>query len=111
MTLSLFYDINICVFFDVNMNSKSDLIEMDGVVDSLLPNATFRVILDNGHILIAHTSGKMRKSRVRVLVGDRVLVQISPHDTRKGRVIRRYNPSSPSSINNPLQVPPGAVQS
>ncbi len=69
---------------------SEDLIEKDGQVIALLPNATFRVQLDNGSLLIAHTSGRMRKARVRVLVGDRVTVQLSRHDTKKGRVIKRH---------------------
>jgi len=69
--------------------SKEELIEFAGVVQELLPNATFRVKLDNDHIIIAHTSGKMRKNRIRVLVGDRVKVEMTPYDLTKGRITFR----------------------
>jgi len=70
--------------------SKEDLIEFDGQVLELLPNAMFRVKLENGHLMLAHTSGKMRKNRIRILVGDRVRVEMTPYDLTKGRVIFRY---------------------
>ncbi len=70
--------------------AKEDLIELDGTVKELLPNATFRVELDNGHEVLAHTSGKMRKFRIRVLAGDRVTVEMTPYDLTKGRIIFRY---------------------
>lgn len=70
--------------------AKEDLIEMDGVVKELLPNATFRVELDNGHEVLAHTAGKMRKFRIRVLTGDRVTVEMTPYDLTKGRITFRY---------------------
>lgn len=70
--------------------AKEELIEMDGQVLELLPNATFRVKLDNGHEIIAHTAGKMRKNRIRILAGDRVKVEMTPYDLTKGRVSLRY---------------------
>ena len=66
--------------------SKEDAIEFQGVVSELLPNAMFKVKLDNDHEVIAHTSGKMRKSRIRVLAGDRVTVEMTPYDLTKGRI-------------------------
>jgi translation initiation factor IF-1 len=69
--------------------SKDDLIEVSGVVMELLPNAMFRVKLENGHVIIAHTSGKMRKNRIRVLAGDKIKVEMSPYDLTKGRVTFR----------------------
>jgi translation initiation factor IF-1 len=69
--------------------SKEDLIEFSGVVIELLPNAMFRVKLDNDHIVLAHTSGRMRKNRIRVLAGDRVTVEMTPYDLTKGRIIFR----------------------
>jgi translation initiation factor IF-1 len=69
--------------------AKEDLIEFTGVVTELLPNATFRVKLDNDHIILAHTSGKMRKNRIRVLLGDRVTVEMTPYDLTKGRITFR----------------------
>lgn len=70
--------------------AKEELLEFEGVVEELLPNATFRVKLENGHELIAHTAGKMRKNRIRVLAGDKVLVEMSPYDLTKGRVTYRF---------------------
>jgi translation initiation factor IF-1 len=69
---------------------KEDLIEFPGVVTELLPNAMFRVKLDNNHELLAVTSGKMRKNRIRVLAGDRVNVEMTPYDLSKGRITFRY---------------------
>ncbi len=69
--------------------AKEDLIEFSGVVTELLPNATFRVKLDNDHIILAHTSGKMRKNRIRVLLGDKVTVEMTPYDLTKGRITFR----------------------
>ena len=69
--------------------SKEDAIEFQGVVAELLPNAMFKVKLDNDHEVIAHTSGKMRKNRIRVLAGDRVTVEMTPYDLTKGRITFR----------------------
>lgn len=69
---------------------KEDLVELEGVVDELLPNAMFRVTLDNGHKVTAYTSGKMRKFRIRILAGDRVTVEVSPYDLTKARVSFRH---------------------
>ena len=70
--------------------AKEDLIEFTGEVTEILPNATFRVRLDNDHEILAHTSGKMRKNRIRVLAGDRVNVEMTPYDLTKGRITFRY---------------------
>lgn len=69
--------------------AKEELIEFKGLVMELLPNATFRVKLENGHVILAHTSGRMRKNRIRILVGDTVTVEMTPYDLTKGRVIHR----------------------
>ncbi|HWO99126.1 MAG TPA: translation initiation factor IF-1 [Methylococcus sp.] len=69
---------------------KEDHIEMEGKVIETLPNTTFRVQLDNGHIIIAHISGKMRKNYIRILTGDRVKVELTPYDLTKGRIIFRH---------------------
>ena len=69
--------------------AKQDLIEMDGEVVETLPNTTFRVKLENGHIVTAHISGKMRKHYTRILTGDSVKVEITPYDLSKGRIIFR----------------------
>ena len=65
---------------------KEEMLEFSGVVKEVLPNATFRVELDTGHQIIAHTAGKMRKNRIRVLAGDRVQVEMTPYDLTKGRI-------------------------
>ncbi|GEO82223.1 translation initiation factor IF-1 [Pararhodospirillum oryzae] len=70
--------------------AKEDVLEFAGVVVELLPNAMFRVKLDNDHHVLAHTSGKMRKNRIRVLVGDRVTVEMTPYDLTKGRITFRF---------------------
>jgi translation initiation factor IF-1 len=69
--------------------SKQDLLEFKGKVMDLLPNAMFRVKLENGHTVIAHTAGKLRKNRIRVLQGDNVTVEMTPYDLTKGRIIFR----------------------
>lgn len=70
--------------------AKEEMLEFEGTVTELLPNATFRVRLENGHEVIAHTAGRMRKNRIRVLVGDKVLVEMTPYDLTKGRITFRY---------------------
>ena len=70
--------------------AKEELLEFEGTVTELLPNATFRVKLDNNHEIIAHTAGKMRKNRIRVLAGDRVMVEMTPYDLTKGRITFRH---------------------
>ena len=69
--------------------SKENAIEFQGIVSELLPNAMFKVKLDNEHEVIAQTSGKMRKNRIRVLAGDRVTVEMTPYDLTKGRITFR----------------------
>ena len=69
--------------------SKQDLLEFKGKVTDLLPNAMFRVQLENGHVVTAHTAGKLRKNRIRVLQGDNVTVDMTPYDLTKGRIIFR----------------------
>jgi translation initiation factor IF-1 len=68
---------------------KEEPIEVEGVVVEPLPNAMFRVKLDNGHIVLAHISGKMRMHYIRILAGDRVTVELSPYDLNRGRIIYR----------------------
>src|SRR6185312_8946255 len=70
--------------------AKEELLEFEGTVSELLPNATFRVTLQNGHEIIAHTAGKMRKNRIRVLTGDKVMVEMTPYDLTKGRITYRF---------------------
>lgn len=75
---------------------KEELIEFRGKVVELLPNAMFRVVLENGHTVIAHTSGRMRKNRIRILVGDDVTVEMTPYDLSKARVIHRNSGGRPA---------------
>ena len=70
--------------------AKEELLEFLGTVVELLHNATFRVQLENDHEIIEHTAGKMRKNRIRVLAGDKVLVEMTPYDLTKGRITYRY---------------------
>ncbi len=72
------------------MTKKDDAIEFPGEVTELLPNAMFRVKLENEHEILAYTSGKMRKHRIRVLVGDQVNVEMTPYDLTKGRITFRF---------------------
>src|SRR5215470_1956753 len=81
---------------------KEEVLEFPGIVTELLPNATFRVKLENEHEIIAHTAGRMRKNRIRVLAGDKVLVEMTPYDLTKGRITYRFKkppfPSHTTSI-------------
>jgi len=70
--------------------SKQDLLQFNGQVIELMKNAMFRVKLENGHIVTAHTAGKLRKNRIRVLQGDNVTVEVTPYDLTKGRTIFRF---------------------
>ena len=70
--------------------AKEELIQFEGVVNELLPNAMFRVKLDNGHEVIAHTSGRIRKNRIRILVADKITVEMTPYDLTKARIILRH---------------------
>uniref|UniRef100_A0A7C4GI09 Translation initiation factor IF-1 n=1 Tax=candidate division WOR-3 bacterium TaxID=2052148 RepID=A0A7C4GI09_UNCW3 len=70
--------------------AKKDLIQLEGVVEESLPSATFRVRLDNGHVVLAHISGRMRMHWIRILPGDRVTVELSPYDLSRGRIVYRF---------------------
>lgn len=69
--------------------AKEDAIQMEGTVMETLPNTTFRVELENGHVVTAHISGKMRKNYIRILKGDNVTVELTPYDLTKGRIVYR----------------------
>ncbi len=73
------------------MARSDDFIQIKGVITEALPNATFRVKLETGHIILAHVSGRMRKNFIRLLPGDRVLLEISKYDPKKGRIIYRFS--------------------
>ena len=75
--------------------AKEDLIEMQGVVDEVLPDSRYRVTLENGHPIVAYSSGKMRKHHIRILAGDNVSIELSPYDMSKGRItFRKLEPPS-----------------
>jgi translation initiation factor IF-1 len=70
--------------------AKEGVIEVEGIVKEALPNTKFKVVLDNGHEILAHSSGKMRMHYIRILPGDKVKVELSPYDLNRGRIIYRY---------------------
>jgi translation initiation factor IF-1 len=72
------------------MSKKDDIVCIDGVVQETLPNAMFRVVIDGGHIILGHVSGKMRMNYIRILPGDKVALELSPYDLTRGRIVRRY---------------------
>ena len=76
---------------------KEELLEFEGLVTELLPDARFRVTLDNGHQLVAYTAGRMKKNRIKTLAGDRVIVEVSPYDLEKGRLIYRHKDAGGSA--------------
>ena len=71
------------------MMSKEETIQMQGEIEETLPNATFRVKLENGHIVLCHISGKMRMNYIRILPGDKVTVELTPYDLTRGRIVFR----------------------
>lgn len=72
------------------MKQKEDVIKIDGVVRETLPNAMFRVVIEGGHEVLAHVSGKMRMHYIRILPGDKVAMELSPYDLTRGRIVLRY---------------------
>jgi len=70
--------------------AKEELLEMNGVVDEVLPDSRYRVTLENGHNLVAYSAGKMRKHHIRILAGDKVSLELSPYDLSKGRITFRH---------------------
>ena len=87
--------------------AKETLIEMNGVVNEILPDSRYRVRLDNGHELIAYTSGRMRKHHIRILAGDNVSLELSPYDLSKGRITFRHlgRPPAPGTTAAPRRRP------
>jgi len=77
------------------MNKKQEVIVINGSVEKALPNAMFQVIVDGGHLVLAHVSGKMRMHYIKLLPGDRVAVEMSPYDLSKGRIVSRYDANRP----------------
>jgi len=86
--------------------AKEELIELEGLVTEILPDARFRVQLDAGQTIIAYTAGKMKKNRIKTLAGDRVTVEMSPYDLEKGRLIFRHKDERPSGGGGPRGAPP-----
>ncbi len=80
--------------------AKEELIELNGIVDEVLPDSRFRVILDNGITIGAYASGRIRKHRIRILAGDRVTLEMSPYDLTKGRINFRHKEKNLSILNN-----------
>jgi translation initiation factor IF-1 len=72
------------------MKQKEDVIKVDGIVRETLPNAMFRVVIEGGHEILAHVSGKMRMHYIRILPGDKVALELSPYDLTRGRIVLRY---------------------
>ncbi len=85
--------------------AKEELIELEGLVTEILPDARYRVALDNGHQIVAYTAGKMKKNRIKTLAGDRVTVEMSPYDLEKGRLIFRHKDERASSARAPARQP------
>ena len=85
--------------------AKEDFIQMEGVVNEVLPDTLFRVGLENGHVLIAYLSGKMRKHRIRILAGDKVSLELTPYDLSKGRITFRHKDEKAAPA-NPNRRPP-----
>jgi len=85
--------------------AKEEMIEFDGVVSEVLPDSRFRVALDGGHEVLAYTSGRMKKNRIRILAGDRVTVEMTPYDLTKGRINFRHKEDRPAMMggNRPPQ--------
>ena len=77
--------------------AKEELLEMNGVVDEVLPDSRYRVTLDNGHALVAYSAGKMRKHHIRIIAGDKVSLELSPYDLTKGRITFRHIETRASS--------------
>src|ERR1700691_1298707 len=82
---------------------KEDLLQFEGLVREILPDARYRVELDNGHVLVAYTAGRMKKNRIKTLAGDRVTVEVSPYDLEKGRLIFRHKDERAGSMPRPAQ--------
>jgi translation initiation factor IF-1 len=82
---------------------KEELLELEGLVIELLPDARCRVQLDNGHQLVAYIAGRMKKNRIKILAGDRVTVEVSPYDLEKGRLIFRHKDARPATPSRPPQ--------
>jgi translation initiation factor IF-1 len=86
--------------------AKEELIQFEGLVTEILPDARYRVQLDAGHEIVAYTAGKMKKNRIKTLAGDRVTIEMSPYDLEKGRLIFRHKDERPGTGGAPRGAPP-----
>ena len=86
--------------------AKEELIQFEGLVTEILPDARYRVQLDAGHEIVAYTAGKMKKNRIKTLAGDRVTIEMSPYDLEKGRLIFRHKDARPGGGGAPRGAPP-----
>ncbi|MEI8144666.1 MAG: translation initiation factor IF-1 [Alphaproteobacteria bacterium] len=87
--------------------AKEESLTFEGVVTEVLPDARFRVTIDNGHVIVAYTAGKMKKNRIKTLVGDRVTVEMTPYDLDKGRLVFRHKSDSGPRPSGPPRPRPG----
>ncbi|WP_439574211.1 translation initiation factor IF-1 [Phreatobacter sp.] len=87
--------------------AKEDVLNFEGKVIEVMPDARFRVELDNGHLVVVYTAGKMKKNRIKTLVGDRVTVEMTPYDLDKGRLVFRHKGDSPPPGMRPGGARPG----
>ena len=85
--------------------AKEELLQFEGLVVEILPDARYRVVLDNGHALVCYTAGRMKKNRIKTLAGDRVTVEVSPYDLEKGRLVFRHKDERAGSAPRPAQRP------
>ncbi|HBR71146.1 TPA: translation initiation factor IF-1 [Candidatus Dependentiae bacterium] len=72
------------------MKQKDDVVRVEGIVKDTLPNAMFKVEIEGGHVVLGHVSGKMRMNYIRILPGDKVALELSPYDLKRGRIVRRF---------------------
>src|SRR5262249_18659464 len=86
------------VIHNEHKKAKEDFLQFEGLVTEILPDARYRVQLDNGHQLVAYTAGRMKKNRIKTLAGDRVTVEVSPYDLEKGRLIFRHKDERAGSL-------------
>jgi len=80
----------------MDIKNKEDVIRVDGIIKETLPNAMFRVEIEGGHVILGHVSGKMRMNYIRILPGDRVVVELSPYDLKRGRIVLRHKNGIPA---------------
>jgi translation initiation factor IF-1 len=83
--------------------TKEELLQFEGLVTEILPDGRYRVQLDNGHLLVAYTAGRMKKNRIKTLAGDRVTVEVSPYDLEKGRLVFRHKDERATAMGRPPQ--------